>query len=178
MESISAADSKIIILYLTDRAPGVSYQMLMNKCLDSLFTDFFTFSSAYSELVSGNLIDARKTDTGTGEVIGNNETVNITTGGHAVLEDVFPTLNIRIREAVERAGEELKAEAAEINKVKAFVSPADNGKYEILLTSVSDGREVTVKLFEEDKKKADSIASEWRRNASGLTDSLFADLLK
>ncbi len=148
MESISAADSKIIILYLTDRAPGVSYQMLMNKCLDSLFTDFFTFSSAYSELVAGNLIDARKTDTGTGEVIGNNETVNITTGGHAVLEDVFPTLNI------------------------------DNGKYEILLTSVSDGREVTVKLFEEDKKKADSIASEWRRNASGLTDSLFADLLK
>ena len=57
MSEISIAESKIQILYLVDRAPGVSYHLLMEKCMESLYTDFFTFSRAYEELISGNLMD-------------------------------------------------------------------------------------------------------------------------
>ena len=47
MSDISIAESKIQILYLVDRAPGVSYHLLMEKCMESLYTDFFTFSRSY-----------------------------------------------------------------------------------------------------------------------------------
>ena len=55
MAGLEIAQAKIHILYIVGNVPGISYHMLMDKCLSSLYMDFFTFSKAYSDLVSGNL---------------------------------------------------------------------------------------------------------------------------
>ena len=83
MSQSEISDGKIHILYLVKNAPGVSYQMLMDKCLESLYLDFFTFSRCYDELIAGNLIDKQVHDTGTAEVVGNNETLVITKAAKA-----------------------------------------------------------------------------------------------
>ena len=84
MSSFTTADSKIHILYLVKNAPGVSYQMLLDKCMESLYIDFFTFCEVYNELIAGNLMDKTEADTGTGEVVGINETLSITKSGEAI----------------------------------------------------------------------------------------------
>ena len=46
MTDLSSADAKIHILYIVGNVPGISYHMLMDKCLSSLYMEFFTFSKA------------------------------------------------------------------------------------------------------------------------------------
>ena len=50
MSNSEVSDGKIFILYLVKHAPGVSYQMLMDKCLESLYLDSLqgTFLTARS----------------------------------------------------------------------------------------------------------------------------------
>ena len=62
MTDLSAADAKVHILYIVGNVPSISYHMLMDKCLSSLYMDFFTFSKAYSELIAGNLMDVTHLD--------------------------------------------------------------------------------------------------------------------
>ena len=85
MSDISIAESKIQILYLVDRAPGVSYNLLMEKCMESLYTDFFTFSRSYEELISGNLMDKSSSEDFTPDAIVSTEKLTLTDGGKAVL---------------------------------------------------------------------------------------------
>ena len=107
MSTFTAADSKIHILYLVKNAPGVSYQMLLDKCMESLYIDFFTFCEVYNELIAGNLMDKTEADTGTGEVVGMNETLSITKSGEAILEDVESTLNKQVLAYLKKAAAEL-----------------------------------------------------------------------
>ena len=93
MSDISIAESKIQILYLVDRAPGVSYHLLMDKCMESLYTDFFTFSRSYEELISGNLMDKSQSGDFTGEAVGSTENLTLTDGGRAVLNDLISSLS-------------------------------------------------------------------------------------
>ena len=83
MSDISIAESKIQILFLVDRAPGVSYHLLMEKCMEMLYSDFFTFSRAYEELIAGNLMDKSKSGEFSGVSVGSTETLTLTDGGRA-----------------------------------------------------------------------------------------------
>ena len=126
MTQSEISDGKIHILYLVKNAPGVSYQMLMDKCLESLYLDFFNFSRCYNELISGNLLDKEVGDTGTGEVIGSNETIKITKGGEAILEDIESTLNLQTLGYLKKGPPKLR-QKSEMNSVKAFAKPSSDG---------------------------------------------------
>lgn len=178
MSRSEVSDGKIHILYLVKNVPGVSYQMLMDKCLESLYFDFFNFSKCYNELIAGNLLDREVGDTGTGEVIGSNETIRITRGGEAILEDVESTLNLQTLGYLKKAAADLLAEVEKLNSVKAFSVPADDGVSSfVTLSTVKDGRDISVRL-KVPSNKADQVIASWRSRSSEITDGLIGDLLK
>ncbi len=173
------SDGKIHILYLVKYSPGVSYQMLMDKCLESLYFDFFTFSSCYNELVAGNLLDRSITDTGTGEVIGSNETITITRGGEAILEDVEGTLNLQTLGYLKKAASELASAVITSNEVKAFMKPASSGKgMTITLSTVRDGINFTCTFDTDTEEEAERIIGNWRKDSSSLFKDFIGKLLK
>ena len=178
MTQSEISDGKIHILYLVKHAPGVSYQMLMDKCLESLYLDFFNFSRCYNELISGNLLDKEVGDTGTGEVIGSNETITITKGGEAILEDVESTLNLQTLGYLKKAAAELRQSVYELNSVKAFSTPADeNGMSLLTLSTIRDGRDFTCS-FKVPSDKVDQILTRWREQSTGLVEGFVDNLLK
>ncbi|MBR4494193.1 MAG: DUF4364 family protein [Clostridiales bacterium] len=178
MTNSEISDGKIHILYLVKHAPGVSYQMLMDKCLQSLYLDFFNFSRCYNELVAGNLLDKAVGDTGTGEVIGSNETIRITRGGEAILEDIESTLNLQTLGYLKKAAAELQDEVRDKNSVKAFAKPSsdDAGMCDVTLSTVKDGRNFTC-TFKAPAAEVDGILTKWREQSSDIADGFVAKML-
>ena len=178
MSNSEISDGKIHILYLVKNAPGVSYQMLMDKCLESLYLDFFNFSRCYNELIAGNLLDKEVGDTGTGEVIGSNETIRITKGGEAILEDIESTLNLQTLGYLKKAASELQNEVREKNAVKAFAKPcADElGMCDVTLSTVKDGRSFSCS-FKVKADEVDNVLTRWRAQSGELADAFVANML-
>lgn len=178
MSTSEISDGKIHILYLVKNVPGVSYNMLMNKCLESLYLDFFTFSRCYDELIKSNLISKSNEDTGTGEVLGTNEILSITRGGLAILEDVENTLNLQTLGYLKRASNELLEQLNNTNAVKAFYEPSDDGKFLVTLSSTLEGKEFDATFKVDSHAKAEAILQSWRRSSSLLIDHFVGELLE
>lgn len=178
MSQSEISDGKIHILYLVKYVPGVSYQMLMDKCLESLYLDFFNFSRCYNELIAGNLLDKEVGDTGTGEVVGSNETIKITRGGEAILEDIESTLNLQTLGYLKKAAAELKTEVLEKNSVKAFAKPCadDIGMCEVSLSTVKDGRDFSCS-FKVKADDVDQVLTKWRAQSGTIVDGFVANML-
>lgn len=178
MSNSEISDGKIHILYLVKHAPGVSYQMLMDKCLQSLYLDFFNFSRCYNELIAGNLLDKEVGDTGTGEVIGSNETIRITRGGEAILEDVESTLNLQTLGYLKKAAAELQDEVREKNSVKAFAKPSSDGSgmCDVTLSTIKDGRSFSC-TFKAEASEVEGILARWRENSGDIADGFVAKML-
>ncbi len=129
MSDISIAESKIQILYLVDRAPGVSYHLLMEKCMESLYSDFFTFSRSYEELISGNLMDKSRSGDYTGDAVGSTENLTLTDGGKAVLKDLISSLSAPLIQHLDEAVAEIAAEMNKNSGVNASLELAEGGKF-------------------------------------------------
>lgn len=177
MDTINTADSKILILYLVKNAPGVSYQMLMDKCMEALYTDFFVFSQCYTELIAGNLIDKEHKDTGTGEVVGTNETLHITAGGEAVLDDVIETVKPQIMGYLRKAANELKVALEDQNSVTAFAELLGDGsgKMVVKLNNLKDGRDFQCSFICNSKEEADAVLRNWRNNYSDIFNKFLGE---
>lgn len=171
MDIGNTADSKILILYLVKNAPGVSYQMLMDKCMESLYTDFFVFSQCYNELIAGNLMDKVEKDTGTGEVLGTNETLHITAGGEAILEDMLEYINKQVLGYIQKAASELRAKMDEQNSVTAFIEIQSDGKLMVKLSRQKDSQDFTCSFTCSTKDEAESIIHKWRTSSEQITKS-------
>ena len=178
MSNSEISDGKIHILYLVKHAPGVSYQMLMDKCLESLYLDFFTFSKCYTELIAGNLLDKEIGDTGTGEVVGTNETIKITRGGKAILEDIESTLNLQTLGYLKKAASELNEEVRKTNSVKAFSAPSPDGDgmRTVSLSTTENGMDFNCS-FKASAEQADKIVASWRNNSAAAVEVFLANLL-
>ena len=168
----SIADAKIHILYFVDAAPGVSYQMLMDKCMESLYVDFFAFTQAYEELISGNLMDKSNADNGMGEAIGGTETITLTEGGRAVLNDLKCTLNNKLAGYLEKASEELKVSLENLRLVTATFEPAANGLYVAHLSTIKNDRPCKIDLTCDSKESAEMICRNWRKNSKEVLNSV------
>lgn len=176
INDITPAGSKIHILFLVSRAPGVSYQMLMDRCMQSLYMDFFSFSQAYNELISGNLMDKTESDTGTDEVVGINETLTITKGGSAILEDVIPSLNPQVRSYLNRAADELAAQVRSLNSIRAIVTDGSTA----VLTDTSAGSgisgKITITVECASAEEAETLCRSWRTGGYRSISDLLASM--
>ena len=169
MSDISIAESKIQILYLVDRAPGVSYHLLMEKCMKSLYTDFFTFSRSYEELISGNLMDKSSSGAFSGDAVGSTENLTLTDGGRAVLNDLLPTLNAPLRAHLDEAAKEIISEMA-VNS-NASMEPAEGGKFRVNLSYTGE-KPFSASLTVDDEATATKICKQWKNSCSTASDEL------
>lgn len=168
LNSLSIANCKIHILYMVKTAPGVTYQMLMDKCMESLM-DFFNFSQSYNELIAGNLIDKDEADTGTGEVLGSSEILTITAGGEAILADVWDSLNKQTTDRLIKAADELKAAMDEINSIAAFVEYTN-------VKLINKSKNIEIHITCDTPAEANRIADHWRKSGAKLSSDIL-DLL-
>lgn len=178
MDNTPLAEAKIHILYLVSEAPGVSYQMLMNRCLDSLYVDYFAFTQAVNELISGNLMDKSTEDTGTGEAVGGSETLTLTAGGIAVLNDLKGTLNNNLESHLISQANKLKEEVTKINKSTAVVKPASDGTFTLTLKDTGSSSNPVITLTVSSSEEADIISKNWRKESESITKDLLKKLLE
>lgn len=169
MSDISIAESKIQILYLVDRAPGVSYHLLMEKCMKALYTDFFIFSRSYEELISGNLMDKRSSGAFSGDAVGSTENLTLTDGGRAVLNDLLPTLNAPLRAHLDEAAKEIISEMA-VNS-NASMEPTEAGKFRVNLSYTGE-KPFSASLTIDDEATATKICKQWKNSCSKASDEL------
>ena len=172
MSDISIAESKIQILYLVGRAPGVSYNLLMEKCMESLYTDFFTFSRSYEELISGNLMDKSKSEDFTPDALGSTEMLTLTDGGKAVLNDLMPSLSTSLIQHLDEAAEEIRSDMAKTSGTTASMELAENNKFRVNLTYSGDGKPFTASITVDDEATALKICKNWKNNCSKASEEL------
>lgn len=176
MSDITVVEAKIQILYLVSEAPGVSYHMLMEHCLNSLYSDFFTFSQAYNELVAGNLMDVVGERGLESEALGGTEKIYITDGGRAVLNDLKPSLNVPLITHLDTASKELKSEVEEKKRANALVSVGEGGKYTVTLYYENNGKPFNAVITCEDEAQAKRISRAWADAKDTAVDSLLKAL--
>ncbi len=172
MSDISIAESKIQILYLVDRAPGVSYNLLMEKCMESLYTDFFTFSRSYEELISGNLMDKSKSEDFTPDALGSTEMLTLTDGGKAVLNDLLPSLNTSLIQHLDEAAGEIRSDMARTSGTTASMELTENNKFRVNLTYSGDGKPFTASVTVDDEATALKICKNWKNTCSKASEEL------
>lgn len=177
MSDISIAETKIQILYLVGRAPGVSYHLLMEKCMESLYTDFFTFSRAYDELISGNLMDKSKSGAFTGDALGSTENLTLTDGGKAVLNDLVSSLSGPLIAHLNEASEAIISDMSKSSGINASMELTDNGKFRVTLSYSGDDHPFSATVTVDDEAAATKLCKEWKNNCRKASEDFIRLIL-
>ena len=172
MSDISIAESKIQILYLVDRAPGVSYNLLMEKCMESLYTDFFTFSRSYEELISGNLMDKDKSGEFTADAVGSTETLTLTAGGKAVLNDLISSLSASLIQHLDSAAEEIISDMSKTSGISASMDLTENNKFLVNLSYTGEGNPFSAAITVDDEETALKLCTNWKNSCTKASGEL------
>jgi len=177
MSDISIAEAKIQILYLVDHAPGISYHLLMEKCMESLYTDFFTFSRSYEELISGNLMDKSRSGDYTGDAVGSTENLTLTGGGKAVLNDLISSLSAPLIQHLDEACAEISEEMAKNSGTAASLELAEDGRFRVRLAYSGDGKPFSASVTVDDEATAVSLCKKWKKSCDKASDGLISLIL-
>ena len=179
MSSENIANAKIIILHLVSDAPGLTYHMLMDKCLESLYMDYFTFSQGYNELIAANLLEKVSESDGTDQVTADSseDIVFITEAGRAVLDDIKGTLNQNTVNFLMKAKEDLQNQVSDRNSIKANIRTVDDVFYAVLSINDDNGPVFSTSIRCEDKESCTKLCNSWKQNAHEAFRA-FNDLLK
>ena len=165
MNNESAAKAKILILYLVSKAEGVTERMLMDKCLESLYTDYISYSQAFEELNASNFIEKNIERDGTGAIADSEEViVSITPAGSAILDDLYASLNKNMIHYMDEASEDLKAKVDAFNSAKVKMEPEEGGFYSVIVTLSDDnGQYFSCRMRVDSKDKASALCRKLRR---------------
>ncbi len=162
--SYTKAEAKIHILYLVDRVPGVTYSMLRDSCMQSLYVDFFDFSDAYEELISGNLMDKVLTEDSV-------EVLKISDGGKAVLSDLIASINDKLLAVLDTIAADLARTRKENDKVSCRKMLTANG-FEVILKYKDEKICSETKIICASEEEADRLARNWKSASGSLFDFL------
>ena len=177
MADFSIAEAKIRILYLVSRVPGISYHLLMNRCIDQLYTDFFTFSRAYEELIAGNLMDREFDDEDSSSAIGGTETLTISAGGKALLDDAMPAINSAVIANLDASVKELTEEMRLAALVTSLKTPTPDGLWKVTLFSDNSGMPFRAEMTVSTETEASELCRAWK-SSYGKVPGLFPGLIK
>lgn len=178
MADFSIAEAKIRILYLVSRVPGISYHLLMNRCLDQLYTDFFTFSRAYEELIAGNLMDREMDDSDAVTAIGGTETLTVSAGGKALLDDAMPAINSTVIANLDATAKELAEEMRLASLVTSSKAPTSEGLWKVTLFSDNNGMPFRAEITVKTEDEASELCRAWKKSygsVPGIIPGLIRD---
>lgn len=179
MKNDEKATAKIIILHIVSDVPGITYHLLMDKCLESLYMNYFTFSECFNELVSSNLLDVMSETDGTGAITAdsNKQLLYITRVGTAVLDDIKGTLSVSVKKYLSESKETLLKAIAINNIIKSSVEIIDDCVYALLTINDDNSISFQTKVKCETQEEATELCNKWRKNAIEARNN-FLDSLK
>ena len=169
MSSVDIANTKIIILHLVSDTPGVTYHMLMDKCLDSLYMDFFTFSQGYDELIAANMLE-KATDDSSDDIL------YITEGGKVILNDVKDALSNSLKQFLKKSEEELGQLVSARNRFKTSIREDGDVYYADLSINDTTGIVFTTSIRCNDKESCKKICDSWKNNAETVMNLVIKEL--
>lgn len=161
------AKAKILILHIVSDVPGITYHLLMDKCLDSLTMDFFSFSEFLNELISSNLLEITSETDGTGlsTADSSEKLIYITSGGSAVLEDIKSTISSTTKAFLNEAKEELTKAVALRNSIKSNIEIIDGRIFATLTINDESGISFKTQVRCDSQEAATELCTKWRKNA-------------
>ena len=162
MADISIAEAKIYILYLVRAVPGISFHMLEENSADSLYMNYFTFNQAYDELTAGNLIDKHFEVSGVTDALGGTETLTITSGGSAMLDEVLPAVRQPLLEHLEMVSKKLSDLKSEKTSITTEITPEEGGKFKVTLFSDREGKAFSASFICASEAEARRICDNWK----------------
>lgn len=174
MTAEETAKAKTIILSMVSDAPGATYHMIMERCLDSLYMDFFAFSQCYKELLNSNLLEKVSESDGTDNKTADSseDILYITAGGSAILEDIRHTLPQSILLYLEETKTVINEKIAKRNSIKAYIESDDTGMFAVLTINDEKGCSFMTKVRCEDREHANIVCAAFKNNASSIHDSV------
>ena len=174
MKSDDIARAKTIILSLVSGAPGATYHMIMDRCLESLYMDFFAFSQCLQDLVGANMIERCAYSDGTGNTTAdsNEDLLYITAGGKAILEDIKVILPQAAQNYVAESCEILNAQIGDRNRIRAEVRIEGDDIYAVLTVNDVDGCRFLTKIRCDDRLKAAAYCASLKKNADRILSDI------
>ena len=172
----SIAQAKIHILYLVDKVPGVSYHMLMDACMRSLYVEYFAFAQAYEELIAGNLMNRSGSERGKEDTIGATDILSLTDGGRAVLADIRDALNDKLRLTLDTIADELSREYLDSSRISVTKTPVPGG-IRVDLSYKGDEDSLSASITVKTSEEAESAIIRWRRECVDITGNVKDHLL-
>ena len=168
------AKAKTIILSMVSDAPGATYHMIMERCLDSLYMDFFCFSQCYRELLNSNLLKKVSESDGTDNKTADSseDILYITAGGSAILEDIRHTLPQSILLYLEESKALINEKIAKRNSINAYIDSSDDGIFAVLTINDEHGCSFMTKVRCNDREHANKVCASFKNNATSIYDSV------
>lgn len=176
MADISIAEAKIYILYLVRAVPGISFHMLEENSADSLYMNYFTFNQAYDELTAGNLIDKHYEANGVTDALGGTETLTITNGGSAMLDEVLPTVRIPLLEHLELVSKKLTEQMNSKISVTAELTRESDGRFKVTLFSDREGKAFRAAFLCDSEAEARKLCDAWKNGEDKAVNAFFSAL--
>ena len=176
MRTEDITKAKIIILHIVADAPGVTYHMLMDKCIESLYMDFFMFSQCIDELISSSMLEkVSETDgTGSNTADSSEDLLYITAGGSAILDDIKPSLDASTRNFLAEAKTSLLSAIHARNSIRVLVEP-EQDRFKVILTINSgETAEFKAELYVATREEAASVCAAWKKDPYGARDAFFS----
>lgn len=180
MPEITKGETKIYLLYIIRAVPKITAKILQDGCLNSLYFDYFGYTTAMEELFNSNLIDRFSEDTGTGETLGKTSAFTITPNGEAILEDIENTINTKVKTFLDKLSSELASKMREENRAKAFIDELNEGIFKVtLILNNDDGNIIfSYDLQVSTRQEANKISSLWRASHEEIINNLNNDLFR
>lgn len=173
--------NKMILLKFTSLHPGLRKSMLAEIALDSLQMDFFSYSEATAELISGKLLylavrkDEPHLDADQQAV----ERIDITAKGLEVLNALQNQIPDNISKWIKRKSEELKGERLKLENHSFRLKPTATGEWLLTLERFeNESKSFTISLVFPTENLAKKAASAWEAASFDLYETILKKLLK
>lgn len=179
MPNTDLPNSKLILLYILWKVPGIPSSEIMDLAIQSLYMDYFLFMQAKEELKRDHLMleAVRKGESRLDAARRPIELCDLTPEGMAVLTRLLPTMSSGVLAYLTAATDDKHRDTNRQASILAGYAPDANGAYLVRLV-LSDGPRTTadLSLFAPDEKTAANMCRRWKESTAGVYTSLIRDL--
>ena len=172
---------KVILLYIADRLAGLTENEFMDVAIDTIYMDYFEFSHIFQELQDNGFLqlvshEGESNLDADGKPTGR---VDITDAGHQILESLYKTVPLPIRNHLKQQTEiSLKAKE-DLNDMRVHIYPDVNESYRVQLSLLGEEQAPVLDLSINvpTREMAQVLTQNWSEHHADLYPKLLTLLL-
>lgn len=172
---------KVILLYIADRVAGLTENEFMDVAIDTIYMDYFEFTHIFNELLKDGFLkqESREGESNLDADGQPTQRVDITDAGKQILDSLYKTVPLPIRNHLKQQTEISLQAKAELNDIEVHIYPEANGSYTVKLTLLGDDNMAVLdlSLSVPTRDMAQVLTQNWTDNHAELYPKLLALLL-